>query len=285
MQPKPNPTNLERIIFKDLYAKQNNTMPKASTRRTTVSRYAPYPGANRRRNVTTVARSGANYSFVPRPFGNPISLGEMKYFESELFSSSLTAPNNWAGTEIDPSTLNTLFVPSPGSGINNRVGRKVEVQKVKLRGNIVVQPQANQTATDAAALIRIIMFMDKQTNGTQAQGEELMSTPANASPYTTICQFQNLANLGRFQVMKDIIVPLQNPTIAYDGTNMEQSGFTVPFSMFHKFKKPVTVHFNSTDGGTVADIVDNSFHVIAMCTSTNLSPLVFYKARTSYKDI
>ena len=50
------------------------------------------------------------------------------------------------------------------------------------------------------------------------------------------------------------------------------------------FKKPISVRFNATNGGTVADIVDNSFHVLATCTSTALGPNLYYNCRVCYKD-
>ncbi len=59
--------------------------------------------------------------------------GEMKYFDAERANVAIGASVDWTATEVDPATLNTLFAPVKGTGINNRIGRKVHVHKVKIR--------------------------------------------------------------------------------------------------------------------------------------------------------
>jgi len=49
----------------------------------------------------------------------------------------------------------------------------------------------------------------------------------------------------------------------------------------------VKVQFNATNGGTVADIVDNSFHIICASTldvTSNQVPLINYYSRVAYKE-
>lgn len=209
---------------------------------------------------------------------------ERKYFDATRTNLALTAPNTWAGTEVDPPTLNTLFCPVEGSDINERIGRKVSVLSIKIRGTFYVPVQANQTATDLGAFVRFILFQDLQTNGSQAQGEELMTGSGVNAPLN-ISQFQSTANFGRFRVLKDKVQSLRDPQIAWDGTNIEQSGYYVPFKCSYNFAKPVMVRFNSTNGGSVADIVDNSFHMIAMIPQSSLAPEIYYVCRTVYVDV
>jgi len=142
--------------------------------------------------------------------------------------------------------------------------------------------QQNQTGAEPAANIRIIVYLDKQTNSAQAQGEQVMT--AGSSDATALLSFQNIDNFGRFQVLMDKNVILQNPNMSYDGTNIEQSGLSKTFKFNKKFKKPIEVRFNATNGGTIADIVDNSLHVLALCDNDDLAPLISYYSRVCYKE-
>lgn len=229
------------------------------------------------------AAARAKYSYVPRTPGALVTT-ERKYFDTFLNGASLTAPVTWAGAELDPATLNCLFVPNEGSDIDNRVGRKVSVLKIQVRGQIFVPFQQNATAADNPAQTRLIVYQDEQTNGAQAQAEQLMQDPGAADASLCLNTFQNTQNFGRFRVLKDKMYTIQNPNMSYDGTNIEINGISRPFKFTVRFKKPVVVRFNATNGGSVADIVDNSFHMIGMCLSTALAPTISYQVRTVYVD-
>lgn len=210
-------------------------------------------------------------------------VSERKYFDSEVSAVALvTNATGWAGCEFDPTTLNTLFAPVTGDDFNNRDGRKVQVLSIKIRGHIQIQAQADQTAADNGAYIRMLLVQDKQTNSAQLNAEDVIQSGAGS---VAINMFQNPAFFGRFRVLKDKIIRADNSNMTYDGTNIEQSGLVRPFKMQVKFTKPVIVHYNATNGGTVADCVDNSFHIIANSTSIQLAPTINYKCRTTFVDV
>lgn len=264
-------------------------MPKRSYGSSWKSRRAKQ---RRRFNNRPIRSARRGYYRVPgRSVGALVTMPERKYFDSLLSNSALTASTNWAGTEHDPTTLNTLVCPTQGSQINNRIGRKIAVHKIKIRGIISVASQADQTSLDQAATVRMILAQDKQTNGTQMQGEELMQAPATATAGLANQTFQSLANFGRFRVLKDLSIKLEQPTAAADGavSNLfDAGGYTKPFKISVSFRKPVVVHFNSSNGGAgdgdVGDIVDNSFHLIAQATAIATAPAITYNCRAVYTD-
>lgn len=221
--------------------------------------------------------------YVPRAVGL-LPMTEIKYTDQFLNAGTVTASTDWTGTELDPATTNCLFAPAPGTAINQRVGRRVNMKSLKIRGFVNVPAQTNQTVADDGANVRLVVYQDKQTNGAQAQGEDVLTT-ASAAAVVANSAFMNLANLGKFKVWKDKIITLSSPSLTYDGTNVEQSGIIKPFKIFIKFTKPIPVHFNATGGSTVADIVDNSFHVIAQCSSAALVPNISYTCRVGYTDV
>lgn len=223
------------------------------------------------------------FSSVARTRGAAVT-GEMKYFESLLSASALTASVDWTGTEHDPATLLTLFDPIVGAGVNQRIGKSVKVLKIKIKGIIASAPQIDQTAADGGSMIRMLLVQDMQTNSAQCQGEQVMAAPGTATSNLVNQSFQNIDNFGRFRVLKDITTNLQNPNMSYDGTNMEQAGLIRSFKMTAIFKNPVIVRFNATNGGTIADIVDNSFHFIAQTSNIALAPTISYNCRVCYKE-
>lgn len=236
------------------------------------------------------------YDAVARTPGAAV-IGEMKYFDTELQHTSLVAcTTTWpAGTMLDPSsTINlgsaavatplSLCVPTVGSALNQRVGRQIKVRKIKFRGYLNCAPQAAQSTADASSVCRVVLVMDQQTNAAQMNGAQLFNDAGAAD--TTINSFQNPNNFGRFRVLKDKIIKFGNPNLAGSPTAMDmvQAGEirTIKFSV--NFRNPVTVHFNATNGGTVADIVDNSFHIVAACSSILLVPQLSYYCRVCYTE-
>lgn len=258
-------------------------MQKSGKRKSGSGSYANKPYKKPRAQATVQSRAG--YSTVPRSRG-VYAIGEMKYFDTERSGTALTASVDWTGTEYPPNvgTPTTLVVPVTGSAINQRIGRRINLHKLRIRGIINCAAQVDQTAADNASLVRILLVWDCQTNATQAQGEEVMAAPTTASAQNVFSSFQSLASLGRFKILKDKKLSLQNPNSSYDGTNVEVAGLARHFKFDVVFKNPVSISFNAANGGTIADIVDNSFFVMAMATSTNLAPTISYQARAYFKE-
>jgi len=121
--------------------------------------------------------------------------------------------------------------------------------------------------------------MDKQTNGATMNSEDLI-TSASGVPGTF--QFQNTSNFGRFQILKDKIITFPPFPIAANGGNLFQSGNSRYFKIKYTFKTPLKVNFNSTNGGTVADIVDNSFHLLAGKYNVDTTVTLDYQVRVGF---
>lgn len=256
--------------------------------------YAPYSSKKRK---ASSARQG--YSSVPRTVGW-VGKGEMKYFDTALELQAISAvTTTWgAGTIVDPAaTINlgdatvatplTLCVPKVSASLNGRIGREIKVHKIKIRGFVNVPPQAAQAAADTSATIRLVLVQDMQTNASQMTSAQLFNdTYAGGSINTTIHSFQNPNNFGRFRVLKDKFIVISNANLAGSPTaaDVVQQGLQRHFQFSIKFKKPVPVRFNATNGGTVADIVDNSFHIVCGTTNTNYAQTLSYYCRCAYKE-
>ncbi|AUM61617.1 capsid [uncultured virus] len=241
-----------------------------------------------------MARSG--FGSVARARGAAVT-GEMKYFDCDRSLLSITAvTTTWpAGTIVDPgTTINLgsgpvatplcLFAPTVGAGLNQRIGRKVKVMKVKLHYELNVSQQAAQAAGDAGSYIRLLLVLDKQTNAAQMTSAALLNDGTAAD--TTICAFQNPNNFGRFKVLKEKHHTFQSPSTFNDAaTTGATYGLVQKGKMSYRFKVPLHVNFNATNGGTVADIIDNSFHIIiGGNTTAGLNPQIAYYSRVCFKE-
>jgi len=232
-------------------------------------------------------------SEAPRP---RVPASEMKYFDAE--ATLLAIPvltTTWVATTMaDPeTTINLgdpaiatplcLCAPKVSASLNGRIGRSILIHKVKVRGHIVVNTQAAQAATDPSSYIRLMLVQDTQTNAAQMTGAQLMNDGSAAD--ATINSFQNPNNFGRFRVLKDKTIVIGNPGGFNDGAATgATNGLVRPFKMVVNFKTPVKVQFNATNGGTVADIVDNSFHIVVGANTISLAPTLSYYSRVAYKE-
>lgn len=233
-----------------------------------------------KKRMYTPRTYGGRRSYVPRVFGNPQSITERKYFDTEYSGAIGLVGADWSGTEADPTS--GFFTPQQGTLINQRVGRKATVVSIKIRGHVVCAQQTAQSAGDAASLVRIIFFKDKQTNGVQVQGEEVISSGAGSG---AINMFQSTTNFGRFKMLKDMRMHLDNPNAVFDTTDIEQAGLIKQFEFIFNFPRGYVVHFNAGNAGTIADIVDHSWHMLAGTQSTSLAPTLVYKCRICYLDL
>lgn len=246
-------------------------------------------GAKKKQKMT----GGVKKSSVARTRGGAVQ-GEMKYFDTELGLTALPASTNWTGTEFDPSTTQeaapvatplNLFCPRSGNGVNQRIGKQVKLFGLKIRGIVNCVAQALQVAGDQAMTCRIALVQDMQTNIVQAQGEEIFTAPTTADAHVAINTFQQINQFGRFRVLKDFKITLMNPSLVSPAVaSALQSGLMKTWKINHRFKEPLVIRFNNTNGGTVADIIDHSFHIIANTNNITLAPNLSYVCRANFKE-
>jgi len=263
-------------------------------KRAAAGTYPSYKQASKRgRKAAPKTRKG--YTSVATSRGAAVT-GEMKYFDCDNVGQAIQlVTTTWpAGTMIDPATTINLgsaavanplclIAPTVGAGLNQRVGRKINIYKIKVHGTLSVAPQAAQVDADAATKARIILVIDQQTNAAQMTGAQLFQDASGAA--STLNTFQNPNNFGRFRVLKDKMFSISNLAITQVAAGVTQGSYKTNFKFAVNFKKPLVVHFNATNGGTVADIVDNSIHLVAGADQVTYVPSLSYYTRVCYKDV
>lgn len=237
----------------------------------------------KKRRRTEPFRGPKPVLMMPRSVGNPLALTERKYFDSTVDASTLTDITlSWAGAELDAAATGTIFSPQQGDAYNTRDGRKLHVLGIRINWEMVIASQANQSAADAGSRVRILLVQDTQTNGVQLNAEDVI-TSGTAKAGTAM--HQNPAYFGRFKVLKDKTFVMQNPSMTNNttATTIVQSGLTRAGKWKISFKKPLVVNFNTGNAGSVADIVDNSFHIIGGYAG-GLTPVFSAHCRTIFAD-
>lgn len=249
----------------------------------------------KRKTESKGSKTRKGYSSVARTRGAAVS-GEMKYFDCEANTAIAACTTTWvAGTMIDPvTTINLgdaavatplcLFAPKVSAALNGRIGRKVKVLKIKVHGNVVVPVQTAQATHDSAEMVRLALVLDKQTNSAQMTGAQLFNDASAGA--ITVHSFQNPNNFGRFRILKEKKMTISDLSLTGSPTagDVVQGGYIWRFQFSYKFKKPLLVNFNATNGGTVADIVDNSFHIVCGANNITFAPFLQYYSRVSYKE-
>lgn len=208
-------------------------------------------------------------------------MAETHYLDTQRSLTTIT-PNaaSWTGCEYDPDTVPELclFAPVLGDDISNRTGRKVYAKNIRITGHLLAAAGTGGAVAEQPCQVRLVVYQDKQTNGAQSQAEDLLSS---GDATNALDMFQNASNFGRFKVWADetFLVGV-NPALAGLTSAFVSNGSVVPF----KFNIPVNtwINYRNTVTGTVTDVVDNSFHLIANVEGSTQTCSIVYKVRTSF---
>lgn len=214
----------------------------------------------RRTAFPAAAYGGGAMTRRPRRFLNQRIGGflgiEKKYLDS--FKTSTAVGQAWAGGEYDPAA-NCLCYPQKGTGPTNRDGDHIVMKSIHIRGDIRMPTEGDTADITGPIQYCIMLVLDKQTNGAQLSAEDVM-TDTEPQEHS----FRNLQYGKRFTILKDWRGVIY-PTAAFtDGANTgSQAGNARNFGCNLNVNIPVDF---KGDAGNVADIVDNSLHIIA-CTN------------------
>lgn len=100
-------------------------------------------------------------------------------------------PSSTSGT-----ITSSVNVVAQGSGEDERVGRKINIKALHFRYRLTL-PLVNASATEPDSdLVRVIFFVDRQTNGTAATVTDVLES-------ADVHSYCNLSNQGRFAIIWD----------------------------------------------------------------------------------
>ncbi len=203
---------------------------------------------------------------------------ERKFYDTSLVGFALTAPTDSTGGEHDQSATICMNSIVQGDGESERDGRKATIQSAYVWGNIRVAPIANPTAGVVSMTCYVALVLDTQTNGAQLSSEQVFKNDS-ANAFLAANPMRNMQFTQRFRILDTATVTIDQLQMAWNGANMEASGMSFPF------KLSSNVVFSTQYSGTtetVANITDNSLHIIAFTSSVGAAPLLDYNARIRF---
>lgn len=156
---------------------------------------------------------------------------------------------------------------TPGTGDNNRVGRKILVKNIRIKGFFQVDAGAY-----ANTCYRIIMFLDTQCNNAGAVLSDVMYKLQPADTNTDSISFQNLYKQSRFNILYDKMKA--TPVSSWNGSTFPV--IQVPFKINKNVNIPIV--YNGT-AGTVADLPQNN---IGLMGWSERAATMFYNVRIRY---
>jgi len=232
------------------------------------------------------ARRGAGYGGYQRARRAGAFLGgsalraivtpETKYFDVGINATVTAAGTDWANTEVPcdnyvnssgvaAAYTDSALIPSAvGSGYGQINGNRYKLKALRIRGAVDISTVTAGAAVSATRTARLLLVMDSQPNGAQAQGEDVMQDIGAAGENEF--SFQRVSAVsGRFRILKDLKFIIQPVAAANDSTasTVSTAFRRIPFDIRYAPKMPLTVNITSANSTpTVAGLVTANFFLL-----------------------
>jgi len=186
-------------------------------------------------------------------------------------------------------TFNTVNLPVEGSSFYNRIGRKITMKSLHIRGYIY--PTLTNTTEHGPQYCRFVVIYDAQPNGAvPAIADIFLDYNAAGSTFTGALSGLNMNNRDRFTVLRDRKILL--PSIGIAGAASANPSYSVDpvlketqlnLEEFIKLKD-LTTQFKAS-AGAIGDIATGALYVFCMCEDPS-DPAWKYKfySRLRYGD-
>ncbi len=221
----------------------------------------------RQTGLTFVARVPKRARVAARPMrGRRAAFGgELKFFDTIKTVGAVAE----AGTVLN----NCLNIIPQGTTEEERVGRKVVIRKIDVNG--IVKLPATTTQANGSDSVRLVLYVDKQTNG-------LAATIAQLFEDTEINSFLQLANSGRFRILKDWKHSLSASAASGNGTTDESFEAQKHFSWkFSGLSIPIEWD-NVATTGALTTVRSNNVGIMGFSESGQMT--VQYICRLRFND-
>lgn len=155
--------------------------------------------------------------------------------------------------------IRCLALPTLGTDMTNRIGRKIVLKSVYIKGMVQMESAANPTTADLATgnLTRIIIFADMQPNGALPAVTDVLNS---ALPQSHL----NLNNRDRFKIYCDKMYYMD--PMVYNTTATQAVACWGNTGRAIKIYKRLNLEtiFNATNGGTIADISSGALLILTI---------------------
>lgn len=210
---------------------------------------------------------------------------EHKFIDYTFGATTISNAAALTAGECDPATVNCLSAVAIGDNHQSRDGKKIVLESILIRGKLQRGAYENfltpYTAINHSVFVALVL--DTQTNGAQLNSEDVYINPS--ATQAGIClPVRNRLFSGRFRILKCEVFKVAYETLSTnDATHASAHATTTHFDWFLPFKNGLHINFNAGTTADVANVVDNSLHVIAFTDCTTFVPTLLYNARVGYQ--
>jgi len=227
---------------------------------------------------------------------NPVRVGAVGLGNRPTFLDVSRIWRDWSppGAPGPVGALGHLLQIDQGAGPSQRIGRKLMVRSMEIKGRIQLLPVAtgNFVTDDACEETHHLwVLLDTQVNGVQAVPTALLQqAPEAAAAVADSLAFNSIPNSSRFRVLKHIVTRLQRANVNNGATF---SGITRDLHCFLKLNVPIE-YSNELPYGQISQLRDNGIFMMssvstsALATAqTAVATLCFehYHIRFRYTDV
>lgn len=207
---------------------------------------------------------------------------ERKFYDTQLVATNLVAPTDATGGEFDPSATSMISTPAQGDGAQNRDGKRIVIESVQIEGTVGWANSEDQVDPFTWPEVFIALVLDTQSNATQINSEDVFTNSNTANLATR--PLRNMAYAERFKVLRVVRFRIDPVEMNVAASNKYTVNAGVQgWSIFKSFKGGLPVNFTATGTtASIANVTDNSLHIIAYATSTSLTPFINYNARIRF---
>lgn len=242
-----------------------------------------------RRALASASRPGLRVGFG--------SATEAKVFDTSIQDTVSASSGSWDGTEVSCTTrvangsavayTESCLVPTgTGSAGDTVLGTKYHLRGIRVRG--IVQPPTKSDLGDVPVsdVAILMLVMDLQPNGQQAQAEDVMRDIGTNS--SVMYSFPRMEARSRFRILrrKQIIFP--NVAVGNDqasgASTLSACAQSVNFDFKWFPKKPKRVQISATGGSqAVSKTVNCNIFLILNCPSAS-APTIVAASRCYFRD-
>lgn len=181
---------------------------------------------------------------------------ETKFFDQDINDAAVIA-NGTIFTNA--SAESSLLRIAQGNTESTRIGRKITIKSILWRWELTLIATANESNTND--VVRIILYLDKQTNGAAAGITDILETDDFQS-------FNNLANKSRFRTLMDKTIVMNSSAGSGRGTTDSLSfGAHQRVGTFFKTCNIPIEYDNAATDGSLATIRSNNINMLILSES------------------
>lgn len=237
-----------------------------------------FPAAKRRTTVQTRARQLAR-EMVNQRTGGFVGL-ELKFYD--LADNGIAPGNNgnMSGGTIDNNTIDCLNAMAEGNNQSTRIGRKITMKNIQIRGTIKWASTKLLTDPNIYAPVYIAIVLDTQNNsGTGLVSQNVFTNPG-LSTQCIANPLRNLEYTSRYRVLKWGRYTNKGDNSAVDAAtdHFSSAGFELPFTLFCNLNNMQVLYNASTPNST--DITDNALHLVAFARGSDVT--ISWNSRLRY---